>query len=134
MAAKEDGHWEYIAIAETVSEIAGYREFDFDGQPGLVYTGPTGAAIRVQLNALSVGAGIAGVIEGGTTDIALFLDNDYVVGSDEGPVDVAEAATDFNFDTYVNINEGQAVRVVLINEETGSTDDYDVAIDSLTIT
>jgi hypothetical protein len=135
-AELEDGQWEYIAIAETVAEIAGYREFDFDGQPGFVYTGPTGVAVHVKLADFLVGDGTEPYTEGGSVDVGLFLNNDLLVLSDEGGSDIQDADVAFNCATYVNLTEGDAIRVVIINEETAIADAYEttIAVGSLVIT
>ena len=122
----ESGQWEYVATAESVSEIAGYREFDFDGQPGMVYSGPTGVGVHVKLADFVFDTpAIEGYTEGGLCDVGLFLNNDLLVLSDEGAVDIAEAATTFNCSTYVNLTEGDSIRVVVINEETAIGDLYE---------
>ncbi len=125
-AENEDGPWEYQAAAETVSEIAGYREFDFDNQPGVVYTGPTGVAALVSVvDWVMDTPAIEGYTAGTVVDVGLFLNNDLLVLSDEGGGEVDIAPVTFNMSTYVNLTEGDAIRVCVINEETAIGDLYE---------
>ncbi len=136
-AYSEVGDWTYSATAESrTGEVTGGSGFDFDGTPGLIYTGPTGAAVRC--------ATVAGVlIDEGTglglgaelTDkvaLALAVNNEWVTLSDEGYE--AHSSSTQNFDTYVPLTEGDVLRVVLTTPSGNEADaDYDVSPGNIVI-
>lgn len=113
----------------TAAQItAGLGEvYDLDAEPGVLYSGPSGVGYRISLSNCDITEG-AGNAEDGC-NVGLVVNSRVVAWSDEGWSDVGEATVEFNADTYVTLQEGDAIRVGLFTKE-GEADgaDYDVAV------
>ena len=129
IAGNESGDWAYSATAEGRTGEVADGNIDVDAEPGLVYNGPAGGAVRVKVSNLDVSEG---TIAPGATDsvvAAVLVNNSVVAFADEGftaELDT-ETAVEFNIDTYVGgLQPGDAVRVALVGG-TESTCDWAVA-------
>lgn len=129
-ADAEAADWTYSAIAED-NGTAGA----LDGQPGVIYNGPSGNAVRVQVTNYDVLEHAITAPE--ATDRAVmcvFKNSDIVAYADEGFSAVAsEIAVEFNVDTVVMVNESDVIRVGV--KFTGEVDgDLDLAPGEITLT
>lgn len=121
------GDWAYSATAEGRTGETAVNSIDLDGEPGIIYSGPAGNAVRVQVKGLDV---LEGTIAPEATDsvaAALFLNNTVVDYFDEGFVSEVDTATlvEMNIDTIVpGLQSGDVIRVGLIGggEETADWD------------
>jgi hypothetical protein len=126
----ELGDWTYSATAEGRTGEVAVSGIDLDGEPGLIYSGPAGGAVRVTCRDLDVAEGTIAPEAADSVVAALFLNNDIVAFADEGytaELDT-EAAVEFNFDTYVGgLQVGDVLRLGLVGggEEVS---DWDVAV------
>ena len=127
-AAFESGDWTYSATAEGRTGEVAVNGIDLDEEPGIIYTGPVGNAVRVQFKNLDVAAGLIAPEAADTATAAVFLNNDVVAFADEGFVAELDAETvEFNVDTYVGgLRTNDVIRVGLIGG-TEETLDLDVA-------
>lgn len=129
----EAGDFIYSATAEgRTGEVAGAQGYDFDDAPGLIYSGPNGALVRVGFNDLDIVETNDEAPEATDTwTTALFVNNDVVVLCDEGwfaEIDT-ETAIETNIENgaAVTLQEGDVVRAVLLNAE-GAEDDQTVDV------
>lgn len=125
-----NGDWTYSATAEGRTGETAVNSIDLDGEPGVIYSGPTGGAVRVHVNGLDVSEGTIAPEATDSVAAALFVNNTIVDFFDEGFVSEVdtETAVEFNIDTYVGgLIEGDVIRVGLVGggEETA---DWDVAL------
>jgi len=123
IAGNETGDWTWSATAEgRTGEVAGDTGVDVDGDPGLIYSGPAGNAVRVSFKNLDVAAGLIAPEAADTVTAAILKNNDVIAFADEGFVAELDAVTaEFNADTYVGgLQSGDVIRVALIGggEET----------------
>ena len=130
--AGEGADWLYSATAEgRTGEVAGAEGHDLDGEPGLIYSGPVGGAVRVAVKDLDIAEGSITVPDAEDTVIAaIFLNNDVVAYADEGFLTGPVSAThEFNADTYVGgLVTGDVIRVGLITDAAAEEAlDFDVA-------
>lgn len=108
------GDWSYSATAEGRTGETAVNGVDLDLAPGIIYAGPSGASVRVQIKDFDIDEG---TINGGATDtvtLALYVNNDQVATADEGFVTEleVEAVLEFNLDTYVGpLQELDVLRV-----------------------
>jgi hypothetical protein len=129
IAGNESGDWAYSATAEGRTGEVAVDGIDVDAEPGLIYTGPAGGAVRVAVKNLDVSEGTIAPEAGDSVVAAVLLNNTVVAYADEGftaELDT-ETAVEFNMDTYVGgLQSGDVIRVALIGgaEETA---DWDVA-------
>jgi len=124
----------YSATAEgRTGEVANADSaIDLDGEPGVIYSGPSGSAFNIGFTLLNVAEG---TIAGEATDsvtAALMVNNEIVAFADEGYVNEidTETAAEFNLEngTYVVLQESDVVRLALIGGGEEVTDwDVDTA-------
>ena len=124
----------YSATAEgRTGEVPNAQSaIDLDGEPGIIYSGPSGVAFTVGFTLLNV---MEGTIAGEATDsvtAAVMVNNEIVAFCDEGYVNEldTEVAVEFNLEngTYVVLQEGDVVRLALIGGGEEVTDwDVDTA-------
>jgi hypothetical protein len=121
------GHLTYSATAEGRTGEVPVAGNDLDGGPGLIYSGPAGGAVTVEVVGLDVTTGAIGGPE--ATDAvtaAVFVNNDIVAVADEGFVAELDSVTaEFNMATYVgNLQPLDVIRVGVFNntEESVSLD------------
>lgn len=129
------GDWAYSATAEgRTGEVAvtgpGSVSIDVDGEPGIIYTGPAGGAVRVQMKGLDILEGTIAPEAADSYAVALLVNNTIVDFSDEGvtAVGTGETVVEHNVDTYVgNLQNLDVIRVAVVGlgEETV---DLDVAV------
>lgn len=119
-AFSELGQFIYSATAEgRTGEVANADSaIDLDGEPGLIYSGPSGAAFNIGFNNVDV---LEGTIAGEATDsvvVALMVNNEIVAFADEGYTAEIDTGTavEFNLEngTYVVLQESDVVRLALI--------------------
>jgi len=125
-----NGDWAYSATAEGRTGEVAVNSIDLDGEPGVIYSGPAGGAVRVKVANLDILEGTIAPEAADSVTAALFLNNDVVAFFDEGFVSEidTEIASEMNVDTYVGgLLSGDVIRVGLIGggEETA---DWDVAL------
>jgi hypothetical protein len=112
----EIGDWIYSATAEGRTGEVAVNGIDLDGEPGLIYSGPAGAAVGVTFEGIGISEGtIAPEATDGAT-LALFKNNDLVDYADEGFVLLTgETVHDMNLSTYVaGLQTGDVLRVGLV--------------------
>jgi len=101
--------WTYSATAENPGSTG-----DMDGQPGLIYNGPSGICAHVLINGLDILEGTIAGEENDSVGVAVFLNNTFQFGSDEGlqrDVDT-ETAVEFNGDGVIyTIQETDVIRI-----------------------
>ena len=121
----------YSATAED-NGVAG----DLDGQPGCIYAGPSGMAVRVAVaNVDAIEHGITLPEATDTAALTVWKNSDAVGYGDEGfSTHAAEIAVEHNTDILVaDLNEGDVIRVGFTF--TGEVDgDLDLAAGQMTIT
>ena len=122
IAGAESGDWTYSATAEGATGEVAVDGVDVDAEPGMIYTGPAGNAVRVKVANLDVASGLIAPEAADTVTAAVLKNNDVVAFADEGFVAELDAVTaEFNIDTYVGgLKSGDVIRVALIGggEET----------------
>jgi len=122
--------WTYSATAED-NGTAG----NLDGQPGVVYSGPSGNHIRVTLaNVDTLEHAITAPEATDTAALTLFKNSVAYDFGDEGfNTHAAEIAVENNIDTVMSVNEGDVIRVGFTF--TGEVDaDLDVAPGEMSLT
>ena len=142
-AYNELADWIYDATAEyrTAYQESGYTvggiAIDIEDQPGLLYSGPTGASVRVAIEGLVTDEGaIIAAEEGDYYTVAIMQNGIVVCVSDEGFVDAADAepVTWTGLDTYVTLTEGDCIQVAIWAAEGNTDGSWDVAPANLVIT
>ncbi len=121
--------WTYSATAEDKGTAG-----NLDGQPGLVHNGPTNH-YRVQVTDFdTIEHAITAPEATDTAVMAIFKNSEVVDYADEGfSTHAGEAATEFNIDTIVTLDESDVLRVGMVF--TGEADaDLDLAAGSINIT
>lgn len=116
IAANESGDWAYSASAED-NGTAGA----LDLQPGLVYTGPNGGAVRVKITNFDVDEESIIADATDTATMAIYVNSTLVAYADEGFVGELDITAEFNVDTYVGgLQSGDVIRVAIVGgtEET----------------
>jgi hypothetical protein len=115
--------WTYSATAED-NGTAGI----LDGQPGVIYNGPSGNHVRVAMHAITLPEATD------TAALAVFVNSEVRDYGDEGfNTHAAEIAVENNIDTVVVLNEGDVLRVGMsFNGEADA--DLDLAPGEITIT
>ena len=133
-AFTELGLFTYSATAEgrTGEEPDESSAIDLDGEPGLIYTGPSGVAFNIGFGLLNVAEGTIAPEATDSVTAALMVNNEIVAFSDEGYVNEidTEVAAEFNLEngTYVVLMESDVVRLALIGGGQEVTDwDVDTA-------
>lgn len=125
----ETGDFVYSATAEGRTGEVAVAGVDLDGEPGLIYSGPSGVAYRVSIAGLDVSEGSIAPEATDSVTAALYQNNTVVAFADEGFVSEIDTGTAvaFNFDTYVSLTEGDVLRLGLLGggEEVA---DWDVAV------
>jgi hypothetical protein len=125
-----NGDWTYSGTAEGRTGETPVNGIDLDGEPGVIYSGPAGNAVRVKVTGVDVDHGLIAPEAADTAAVVLFKNNDIVAYADEGyaaELD-AEPAIEFNLETYVGgLQSGDVLRVGIVGggEETL---DLDVAV------
>ncbi len=135
-AYDETGDFVYSATAEGRTGEVAVSGNDVDGEPGLIYSGPSGVHVRVAFDNLDVSEGTIAPEATDSVVAAILQNNTIVAYADEGYTSEldTETAVEFNCDTIVGpLTEGDVVRVALIGggEEVS---DWDVAPADLVIT
>ncbi len=124
VAGLESGDWTYSATAESVGGEVAVNGLDFDDEPGWIYSGPVGGAVRVKVTALGiVEAGIADAADSAT--MAIVVNQTPVAFADEGFVAELDIAASFNADTYIGgLGALDVIRVCIVggSEETDELD------------
>lgn len=116
IAANESGDWAYSATAED-NGTAG----TLDGQPGIIYTGPAGNAVRVKVTGLDVDEESIIADPADSATAAVYVNSSLVAYADEGFVSELDITAEFNLDTYVGgLQSGDVIRVAVVGggEET----------------
>jgi hypothetical protein len=135
-----EGDWTYSATAEgrtgetpvTVNGVS----VDLDGDPGFIYSGTPGGAVRVKVAGFDIAAGIIAPAAGDNAVFALMKNNDVVAFADEGYIaeissDEADALaeTPLNVDTYVGgLQEGDVIRWAVIPAEGQTNEEFDLTV------
>ena len=122
-----NGDWAYSATAEGRTGEVAVNSIDLDDDPGIIYSGPGGGAIRIKVAGLDV---LEGTIAPEATDTvvpAVFVNNDLIDFFDEGFTDEIDTGTlvEFNLDTYIgNLQPLDVIRIALVGggEETADWD------------
>jgi hypothetical protein len=107
---------------------------DMDLQPGVIYAGPSGNALRVAIKDFdTVEHAITPPEAADTHALTLWKNSTPVAYGDEGYVVQTGSAIEHNLDTYVQVNEGDVLRVGLsfVGEEADA--DIDLAPGKITI-
>lgn len=110
----------YSATAESATgTTAGDDGFEFDGQPGLIYSGPSGVQFRVTMNGFDIEeTDDESPDENDYYACALAVNNEIVALADEGWINElnTETAVEFNIENglSVNLDESDVIRVVLL--------------------
>lgn len=82
--------------------------------------------VRV-LAQFTVGAGAGeGALEGSLLDLAVYVNEDPRVSSDEGFSDIEDAAVQYNIDDVIFVKGGDTVRLVLVGDAESASADYDI--------
>ncbi len=108
------GDWSYSDTAEGRTEEVAVNGIDMDDAPGIIYAGPSGVAVRVQVTGFDIDLSAINPAAINTVALGLFLNNTLVDYCDEGFVTELdnEAVDEFNIDTYVGgIQEGDVIRM-----------------------
>ncbi len=85
-----------------------------NGSEGLVYNGPSGAAVRVTVANMDVAEGTIVLAEEDLACLTLFKNSELVWYADEGFVTIEEGNVEFNMDTDpIYLTEGDALRLCL---------------------
>jgi hypothetical protein len=126
-AYSEIGNWVYSATAEGRTGETAVNGLDFDGEPGLIYTGPPGAAVGITVEEVDIAEGTIAPEATDTVTLAVMLNNTVVAFADEGFVTEldTETAAEMNMSTYVGgLQTGDVIRIALIGggEETMDVD------------
>lgn len=120
--------WQFTENAENPAGEVPVNSIDFDATDGIVYTGDAPTAVNVTvLVDTAAGAGI-GAIAPTSTDtavLALYKNNDLVGYADEGFAAELDAAAEWNLSTYVNVNEGDVLRLAFVN---GQAEAFDLEV------
>jgi hypothetical protein len=122
--------WTYSATAED-NGTAGI----LDGQPGVIYNGPSGNHVRVAItNFDTVEHAITAPEATDTAALAVYVNSEVRDYGDEGfNAHASEIAVENNIDTVVVLNEGDVLRVGMsFNGEADA--DLDLAPGEITIT
>ena len=122
--------WTYSATAEGGTGETPVNGIDLDGQPGMIYSGPAGAAIRVEFKGLDVSEGTIAPEASDSVVAAIFKNNAIVAFAEEGFTNEIDTGTpvEFNGQAYVGgLQNGDVIRIGLVggSEETA---DWDVAV------
>lgn len=131
----ETGDFIYSATAEGRTGEVAVDGNDVDGEPGLIYSGPTGTQVRLEIEDLDVAEGTIAPEAGDSVVAALLQNNTIIAYADEGytaELDT-ETAVEFNIATTVTLTEGDVVRVALLGGGEEASD-WDVAPANLKIT
>lgn len=129
----EAGDFVYSATAEGLGgEVAGPEGIDLDEEPGLIYSGPTGAKIRVQFNNLDIVETDDEAPEATDSWTAgVFVNNKLVALCDEGFVAEldTQTAAELNLENGVGVQltELDVIRIGLISA-VGNEDDQTVDV------
>ncbi len=116
IAANESGDWAYSATAED-NGTAG----NLDGQPGIIYTGPNGNAVRVKVTNFDVDEESIIADPADSATMGIYVNSSLVAYADEGFVAELDITAEFNVDTYVGgLQSNDVIRVAVIGgtEET----------------
>lgn len=116
IAANESGDWAYSATAED-NGTAG----TLDGQPGIIYTGPDGNAVRVKVTGFDVDEESIIADAADSATMGIYVNSSLVAYADEGFVAELDITAEFNVDTYVGgLLSGDVIRVAVVGgtEET----------------
>ena len=108
------GDWAYSATAEGRTGEVAVNGIDMDDAPGVIYSGPSGVAVRVQVTGFDIDLAIIAPAAINTLALGLYLNNTLVDYCDEGFVTELddEVVDEFNLDTYVGaIQEGDVIRM-----------------------
>lgn len=122
--------WAFTENAENPAGEVAVDGRDFDATDGLVYTGAAPTAVQVTvLVDTDAGAGISPIAPEATDSaaLALFRNNDLVGYASEGYVAEldAEVVTEWNLDTYVNVQENDVLRLAFVNGTVGEAFDIE---------
>lgn len=100
--------WTYSATSEDNGTVG-----ILDGQAGLTYSGPGGVGFRVNVtNFDTIEHAITLPEATDTATMALYKNSDVVAYADEGfTAHASEIAVEFNVDTYIQLDEGDVLRV-----------------------
>ena len=110
VAGSESGDWAYSATAED-NGTAGA----LDGQPGIIYTGQSGNAVRVKVTNFDVDEEsiIADATDSAT--MGVYVNSSLVAYADEGFVAELDITAEFNVDTYVGgLQTNDVIRVAVV--------------------
>ncbi len=111
------GDWAYSATAEGRTGEVAVDGHDMDDLHGIIYSGPSGAAVRVQVVGFDIDLGIINGAAIDTVALGLFVNNTLVDYCDEGFVTELEdeAVDEFNLDTYLGgLQEGDVIRLAYV--------------------
>ena len=142
-AVPDAGDWVYSATAEgrtgETPVVTNGVSIDLDGDPGVIYSGNDGNAVRVKLKGMDIVAGIIAPAAGDDAIFALFKNNDVVAFVDEGSIaNISSAEADalaettLNLDTYVGgLIAGDVLRIGVIPTEGQANEEFDLIIDEV---
>lgn len=129
----ELGQFVYSATAEgrTGEEPNENSAIDLDGEPGLIYSGPSGVAFNIGFGNIDISEGTIAPEATDKVTVALMVNNDIVAFADEGYVTEidTEVAYEMNLEngTYVVLQESDVVRLALIG---GGQEVTDIDVDT----
>lgn len=115
-AAFESGDWTYSGTAEDRGTAGA-----LDGQPGLIYNGPAGGAVRLKVTNFDVDEESIIADATDTATMAIYVNSSLVAYADEGFVGELDITAEFNVDTYIgNLQPLDVIRVAIVGgtEET----------------
>jgi hypothetical protein len=113
----EMGDWIYSANAEGRTGEVAVNGLDFDGEPGLIYSGPPGGAVGITVEEVDIAEGTIAPEATDSVTLAVMLNNTVVAFADEGFVSEldTETAAEMNCSTYVGgLQTGDVIRIALI--------------------
>jgi hypothetical protein len=125
--AANNSDWTYSATAEGRTGEVAVDGVDMDLEPGLIYSGPVGGAVRVAWDNVDVSAGDIAPEATDRISCALYLNNTLVAGSDEGSVNELDTVT-AEFSGSVVLNNLQTNDVLRIGLQGSGEETVDLNV------
>ncbi len=120
----------YSATAENRVEEVAVDGQDMDDEPGIIYSGPSGVTIRVQIDNFDIDAATTiAAAQIDTVCLGLYVNNTLVDYADEGFLTELdnEVADEFNLDVTIrNLQENDVIRVAYVQGTENAELDLDL--------